>query len=129
MLLKSKQAKGFVFDGFPRTPKQALYFVNEIDNVDLIIYLHGKIDEMAQRVLHQFSNTDQTIDMIKKKIISNIKEIKEAVHKFGPKIEKVFIEKPERDCYSQIELAISSRIADMSFSIKKQMSVIQEVVN
>lgn len=89
MLLRAKQAKGFVINGFPRTSKQAFLFVNEIDNVDCIIYLHGKIDEMVQRVQEEMTSSDITINAVKKDILSYMKEIKDATQRFGPKIEKV----------------------------------------
>lgn len=92
MLLKAKQANGYVINGFPRTSKQAFLFVNEIGNVDIIIYLHGKIDEMAQRVNNELS-TDLTNEVIKKNILNYMKEIKEATQRFGPKIEKVVFNK------------------------------------
>lgn len=99
MLLKAKLSNGYVINGFPRTSKQAFLFVNEIGNVDVIIYLHGKIDEMAQRV-HNDLNSDLTNEVIKRNIGNYMKEIKEATHRFGPKIQKVI--KTEKFCLRMV---------------------------
>lgn len=89
MLEQSKDAKGYVLNGFPRSSKQALYFVNEVDNVDAIIYLYGNTDDMVNRVEQDSADLQVQPDTIRKNIINYLKEMKDATQKFGPKLEKV----------------------------------------
>lgn len=88
MLKKVNVAEGFIFNGFPRSSKQAILFVKEIGNVDVVIYLYSNTNEMVQRIQRKRGQVINP-DAIRKEIINYMRDTKEGTSKFTAKLEKV----------------------------------------
>ena len=48
---KNKNKKGILFDGFPRTIKQAEFITKELSNIDIVFYLKIKKDIALKRIM------------------------------------------------------------------------------
>lgn len=88
MLRTARYAKGYLLNGFPRTNKQATLFVNEVGDVDVVVFLYSDTQIMVTRTQEKSGGQTDT-ETIKKNIQNYLKEVKESVSKFGAKIEKV----------------------------------------
>ena len=88
MLRRGRSAKGYIIDGFPRTSKQASQFVKEIKDVDAVIYLYSKVNEMISRVRQKKDCVKQDED-IKNEIFDYIRDVKNGTVKLSTKIHKV----------------------------------------
>lgn len=67
----NKNNQRFILDGFPRTIPQAK-FLDEIDEVDLVIYLDISDETLTKRILERGKTSgredDQSVDIINKRI-------------------------------------------------------------
>lgn len=90
MLIKAKHALGFILNGFPKTSKQALLFIKEIGDVDVIIYLYSNTNDMIQRLV-QKRGPSANPELIRREIVNYMKETKEGTSKFSAKLEKVCV--------------------------------------
>lgn len=88
ILRRGKDVNGYIIDGFPRTSKQASQFVKEIKDVDAVIYLYSKVNEMISRVRQKKECVKQDED-IKNEIFDYIRDVKNGTIKFSTKIHKV----------------------------------------
>ncbi|XP_045471044.1 uncharacterized protein LOC123678195 isoform X2 [Harmonia axyridis] len=80
--------RNFVINNFPRSKKQAKLFIQEIKDVDVIIYLFADMVTLINRIQEQNIEKPLDVDILKKKIVLYAKEVREALSGMKTKIEK-----------------------------------------
>ncbi|XP_017773830.1 PREDICTED: adenylate kinase isoenzyme 5-like [Nicrophorus vespilloides] len=109
MLSRAPWSCGFLLNGFPRNASQADMFVNEICDVDVIIYLTCNIPMMISR--SQFKSETRKLHDIKEEISHYQKNISRGIKKYNAKIERFDSTKAAPDIlFPKIQSAIDVRV-------------------
>ena len=91
-MIKNKDCKGFLIDGFPRDVPQGEKFEREIEACKFILYFECSNEEMTKRLLERAKTSgrvDDNEDTIKKRLKTFEDQTLPVVDKFSDRVKKI----------------------------------------